>query len=150
MSAALILLAQLRGGEADAARAAIAELDEPFRAVPGTHLARVQVLEDRQLLLAADYDGPLEPWLIAAASQLDSVLSHCAFWPGADKQAEVVEWARERSFPAGFSVVGAPYATVEEIGDALSLRERLARFAAESEGLDDQALHAAWKAWRAQ
>jgi hypothetical protein len=150
VSAALILLAQLRGGEAEAARAAIAALDEPFREVPGTHLARVQVLEDRQLLLAADYDGPLEPWLVAAAGKLDPVLSHCAFWPGADKPAEVVEWARERSFPAGFSVVGAPYATVEEIGDALRLRERLARFAVESEGLDDDALHAAWKAWRAQ
>ena len=150
MSAALILLAQLRGGEAEAARAAIDALDEPFREVPGTHLARVQVLEDRQLLLAADYDGRLEPWLIAAAEQLDPVLSHCAFWPGADKPAEVVAWARERSFPAGFSVVGAPNATVEEIGDALRLRERLARFAAESEGLDDGALHAAWKAWQAQ
>ena len=150
MSAALILLAELRGGEADAARAAIAALDEPFREVPGTHLARVQVLEDRQLLLAADYDGRLEPWLIAAAEQLDSVLSHCAFWPGADKPAEVVEWARERSFPVGFSVVGAPNATVEEIGRALSLRERLGRFAAQSEGLDEEALHPAWKAWRGQ
>lgn len=150
MSAALILLAQLRGGEAEAARAAIEALDEPFRQVPGTHLARVQVLEDRQLLLAADYDGRLEPWLIAAAEQLDAVMSHCAFWPGADKPAEVVEWARERSFPAGFSVVGAPYATVEEIGDALRLRERLARFAVETQGLDDEALHAAWEAWRAQ
>jgi hypothetical protein len=150
VSAALILLAQLRGGEAAAARAAIDALDEPFRAVPGTHLARVQVLEDRELLLAADYDGRLEPWLMAAAGQLDSVLSHCAFWPGADKPAEVVEWARERSFPAGFSVVGAPSATVEEIGHALSLRERLRHFAAASEGLADEALHSAWKAWRAQ
>jgi hypothetical protein len=150
VSAALIVLAELRRGEAEAARAAIDALDEPFRDVPGTHLARVQVLEDRQLLLAADYDGALEPWLIAAAGQLDSVLSHCAFWPGADKPAEVVDWARERSFPAGFSVVGTPYATVEEIGEALRLRERLARFAVESQGLSDEALHAAWKAWRTQ
>jgi hypothetical protein len=149
VSAAFILLAQLRGGEADATRAAIAALDEPFRHVPGTHLARVQVLEDRQLLVAADYDGELEPWLTAAARQLDSVLAHCAFWPGADKPADVVAWAGERSFPAGFSIVGAPYATVEEIGEALALRERLARFAAETEGLDDEALHAAWEAWRA-
>ena len=150
MSAALIVLAQLRGGEADAARTAIRALDEPFRDVPGTHLARLQVLDDRQLLLAADYDGALEPWLIAAARRLDPVLAHCAFWPGADKPAEVVEWARDRSFPAGFSVVGAPHATVEEIGEALALRERLTRFAAETEGLDDEALHAAWTRWRAR
>ena len=146
MSAAFILLAPLRGGEADAARAAIGALDEPFARVPGTHLARVQVLEGRHLLLAADHDGPLEAWLKAAARELDAVLAHCAFWPGADNLAEVVTWARDRSLPAGFSVVGSPHATVEDVGEALALRERLARFAAETEGLDDAALHAAWRA----
>jgi hypothetical protein len=146
VSSAFILLAPLRGGEADAARAAIRALDQPFARVPGTHLARVQVLEDRRLLVAADHDGPLEQWLAVAARELDPVLAHCAFWPGADNPAEVVGWARERSLPAGFSVVGSPHATVEQVGEALALRERLARFAAETEGLDDAALHAAWKA----
>ena len=146
MSSAFILLAQLRGGEAEPARAAIRALDKPFASVPGTHLARVQVLEDEHLLLAADHDGPLEAWLKAAARELDTVLAHCAFWPGADNPAELVSWARDRSLPAGFSVVGSPHATVEEVGEALALRERLARFAAETEGLDDAALHAAWKA----
>lgn len=146
MSSAFILVAPLRGGEADAAREAIRALDRPFARVPGTHLARVQVLGDRRLLVAADHDGPLEQWLAAAAPELDSVLSHCAFWPGADNPAEVVSWAHERSLPAGFSVVGSPHATVEQVGEALALRERLARFAAETEGLDDAALHAAWKA----
>ena len=146
MSSAFILLAPLRGGEAESARAAIAVLDEPFARVPGTHLARVQVLEDRHLLLAADHDGAAEPWLVAAARELDSVLAHCAFWPGAGNPAEVVRWARERELPAGFSVVGSPNATVEEVREALTLRERLARFATETEGLDDEALHAAWKA----
>jgi hypothetical protein len=146
VSSAFILVAPLRGGEADAARAAIRALDQPFARVPGTHLARVQVLEDRRLLVAADHDGPLESWLAAAARELDSVLAHCAFWPGADNAAEVVSWARDRSLPAGFSVVGSPHATVEQVGQALALRERLARFAAETEGLDDAALHAAWKA----
>jgi hypothetical protein len=146
VSAAFILLAPLRGGEADAARAAIGALGEPFTRVPGTHLARVQVLEDRHLLLAADHDGPLEAWLQAAAHELDAVLAHCAFWPGADNAAELMSWARDRALPAGFSVVGSPHATVEQVGEALALRERLARFAAETEGLDDAALHAAWRA----
>ena len=106
MSSAFILLAPLRGGEAEAARAAIRALDAPFARVPGTHLARVQVLEDEHLLLAADHDGPLEPWLLAAAGELDGVLAHCAFWPGADNPAEIVSWAGDRSLPAGFSVVG--------------------------------------------
>ena len=97
MSAPILVLAPLRDGEADAARAAIAALDEPFARVPGTHLARLQVLRPpprrfrgrtrHYVLLAADYDGPVEPWLVAAARQLEPVLAHCAFWPSADDPA---------------------------------------------------------------
>jgi hypothetical protein len=152
----IVLLAPLRAGEADAARAAIAALDEPFGRVPGTHLARVQVLRPpprrfrgrtgHYVLLAADHDGPVEPWLAAAARELEPVLAHCAFFPGAADAAEVVRWARARELKVGFSVVGSPHATVDEVWDALALRERLARFAADTDGLDDAALHAAWLA----
>jgi hypothetical protein len=157
MSAPILVLAPLRVGEADGARAAIAALDEPFARVPGTHLARLQVLRPpprrfrgrtcHYVLLAADHDGPVEPWLAAAARELDSVLGHCAFWPGADDPAEVVRWARARELHAGFSVVGAPHASVEEVGRALALRERVAALAARTTVLDDAALQAAWRAW---
>jgi hypothetical protein len=150
------VLAPLRGGEADAARAAIAALGEPFARVPGTHLARVQVLRPpprrfrgrtrHYLLLAADHDGPPEPWLAAAGRELESVLTHCAFWPGAGDPAEVVRWAQARELRVGFSVVGSPHATVGEVRDALELRARLSRFAAQTAGLDDAAVHAAWDA----
>jgi hypothetical protein len=143
VSSAFILFAPLRDGEADAARAAIAALGEPFLRVPGTHLARVQVIDDAHLLVAADHDGELEPWLMAAARELEPVLAHCESWSGA---GDVVRWARAHELDAGFSVVAAPHATVEEIGAALALRERLARFAAETDGLGDEALHAAWRA----
>ena len=124
-----MLLAALRDGEDDAARAALRALGTPVRRVPGTHLVRVQVLEPPArrwrgrprpyLLLAAEHDGPAEPWLAAAARELDAVLAHCAFWPGAGDPAEVVRWARERTVDVGFSVV-ATDATVEQIGAALS------------------------------
>lgn len=143
MSSAFILLAPLRG-QADAARAAIVALDEPFARVPGTHLARVQVLEEH-VLVAADYDGGLESWLGVAARELEPVLALCASWPGTEDPEQLLRWVRERELEAGFSVVGAPHATVEEIGAALELRERLAAFAADTEGLDDAALHEAWR-----
>jgi hypothetical protein len=156
MSAAIVVLAPVRGGEADAAREAIAALDKPFARVPGTHMARVQVLRpparrfhDRArdyVLLAADHDGPAALWLVAAAPELDAVLSHCAFWPGPDDPAEVVRWARAREVRVGFSIVGSPEATVEDVDTALKLHARLGRFAARSAGLDDAVLHAAWVA----
>jgi hypothetical protein len=156
VSTPVVVVAPLLAGEADAARAAIAALDEPFARVPGTHLARLQVLRPPPrrfrgrtryyALLAADHDGPAETWLAAAARELEPVLAHCAFWPGAADAAEVVRWARAREVSVGFSVVGSPHATVEEVGEALDLRRRLARFAADTAGLDDAALHAAWLA----
>ena len=90
MSQPILVLAPLREGQADAVRAAIAALDEPFARVPGAHLARLQVLHPpprrsagtrHYILLAADHDGPVEPWLAAAARELAPALAHCAFWP---------------------------------------------------------------------
>jgi hypothetical protein len=154
VSEAFILLARLRGGEDGAARAAIRALDEPFARVPGTHLARLQVLRPPPrrfrgrtsfyLLLAADHDGPVGPWLAGVARELEPVLAHCAFWPGAANRDEVLTWARAREVRAGFSIVGAPDATVQEVGEALALQARLTRFAAETEGLSDAELHARW------
>jgi hypothetical protein len=156
MSSPIVVLAPVRGGEAEAARAAIATLGQPFADVPGTHIARLQVLRPgarrfrgrprEYVLLAAEHDGALEPWLAAAARELGAVLSHCAFWPGPDDPAEVVRWARARALDVGFSIVGSPGVTVEDVGEALALRERLGRFAAQAAGLDDAALHAAWRA----
>jgi hypothetical protein len=130
----------------------MAALDQPFARIEGTHLARLQVLEPPArrfrgrprpyLLLAAEHDGPVEPWLAAAARELDAVLSHCAFWPGPDDPAEVVRWARARGLAAGFSIVGSPEATVQEVGDALALQARIRRLAE----LDPAARRAAWAA----
>jgi len=157
VSAPILVLAPLRDGEADGARAAIAALDEPFARVPGTHLARVQVLRPpprrfrgrtrHYLLLAADHDGLVEPWLAAAGRELAPVLVHCAFWPGADNPAEVVRWARAREVHAGFSVVGSPHASAAEVGAALALRQRVAALAAQTTVLDNAALQATWRAW---
>ena len=136
MSSPLVLLAALRDGEDDAARAALRALGAPFAAVAGTHLVRVQVLVPPArrwrgrprpyLLLAAEHDGPLEPWLSAAGRALDAVLAHCAFWPGTDDPAELVRWARERTVDVGFSVV-ATDATVEQIGAALNRQAGIRR-----------------------
>jgi hypothetical protein len=140
VSRPLVLLAALRDGEEEAARAALLALGEPFARVPGTHLARVQVLRPPArrwrgrprpyLLLAAEHDGAAEPWLATAARELDAVLAHCAFWPGAADPAEVLRWARERRVDVGFSVV-ATEATVGQVGAALERRAHVQRLIAE-------------------
>src|SRR3954449_4267069 len=127
----LVLLARVRAGEADAARAAIEAHWEradrsPFAAVPGTHLARLQVLRPPArrgrrgarecVLLSADVDAPLAPWLerfrATAAEPLDAVLGHCAFYPGAADPAAFRRWVAANRLPVGFSVIGSPDAAL--------------------------------------
>jgi hypothetical protein len=163
---ALVLLARVREGEDDAARAAIAERwsagESPFAAVAGTHLARLQVLRPparrrrrtpaAHVLLAADVDAPLWPWVerlrAAAGAPLDAVLGHCAFYPGSAEPAAFVRFVEANRVPVGFSVIGSPGATVAEVGAALALREEVAGFAQATQRMDGAARHAAWRAWR--
>jgi hypothetical protein len=163
----LIVLARIRAGEADAARAAIAEHWEhapssPFADAGGTHLARLQVLRPPArrgrrgarecVLLAADVDAPLAPWVerfrAAAAAPLDAVLGHCAFYPGAADPAAFGRWVAANRVPVGFSVIGSPDATLAEVGAALDLREQLGAFAERTQRMDPAGLHAAWREWR--
>jgi hypothetical protein len=160
---ALVLLARVRAGETDAARAAIAEQWErprssPFAAAPGTHLARLQVLEppgrgSREcVLLAADVDAPVTAWLerfrVVAATALDAVLGHCAFYPGASNPAAFRRWVAANRLPVGFSVIGSPDATLAEVGAALALRDELGAFAERTQRMSAGELHAAWREWR--
>ena len=139
------MLAPLREGEADAARAAIAALDEPFARVPGTHLARVQVLRPpprrfrgrtrHYVLLAADHDGPGR----AVAGRRRRASSRRRWptarsGPGPTTRPRSCAGRGRASCGAGFSVVGSPHASVEEVGAALALRERVAALAAQTDG----------------
>jgi hypothetical protein len=163
---ALVLLARVRAGEADAARAAIAEHwradASPFALVPGTHLGRLQVLRPparrsrrgtrEHVLLAADADAPVRAWIerlrAAAAPQLDAVLGHCAFYPGAADPAAFARWVEGNRLAVGFSVIGSPDATLAEVSDALALRDALGAFAERTQRMAPAALHAAWREWR--
>jgi len=163
----LVLLARVRAGEADAARAAIEAHWEradrsPFAAVGGTHLARLQVLTPPAkrgrrgtrecVLLSADVDAPLAPWLerfrAAAAVPLDAVLGHCAFYPGASDPAAFRRWVERNRLPVGFSVIGSPDATLAEVGAALALRDELGAFAERTQRMSAADLRAAWREWR--
>ena len=167
---ALVVLARVRTGEADAARAAIAAhwpaAASPFALVAGTHLARLQVLTPparrlrgrrrtpaEHVLLAADADAPAAAWLArlraAAPGPLDAVLGHCAFYPGTREPAAFTRWIAANRLDVGFSVIGSPGATTADVRAALGLRDEIAAFAERTQGLDPTALRTAWRDWRA-
>jgi hypothetical protein len=167
---ALVVVARVRKGEADAARAAVAEhwpaAASPFALAAGTHLARLQVLTPparrlrgrlrtpaEHVLLAADADAPAAAWLerlrVAAAGPLDAVLGHCAFYPGTREPAAFARWIAANRLDVGFSVIGSPGATTADVRAALALHGEVATFAERTQGLDPAALRAAWRTWRA-
>jgi hypothetical protein len=167
---ALVVLARVRTGEADAVRAAIAAhwpaAASPFALVAGTHLARLQVLTPparrlrgrrrtpaEHVLLAADADAPAAAWLerlrAAAAGPLDAVLAHCAFYPGTREPAAFARWIAANRLDVGFSVIGSPGATTSEVRAALALHDDIAAFAERTQGFDPTALRTAWRDWRA-
>jgi hypothetical protein len=163
---ALVLLARVREGEADAARAAIAAHwsagQSPFARVPGTHLARLQVLRPParrgrrgtrdHVLLAADADAPIAAWVqrlrTTAGPALDAVFGHCAFYAGSADPAAFARFVAANRLDVGFSVVGSPEATVAEVTAALALREAIGGFAERTQRSAPRELHAAWRAWR--
>jgi hypothetical protein len=162
---ALVVLARIRAGEAEAARVAIRARwdtgESPFAAVAGTHLGRLQVLTPparrgrrgtrEHVLLAADADAPLEAWLErlrrTAADALDAVLGHCAFYPGAAEPAAFERWVAANRVAVGFSVIGSD-AMLAEVSEALALREAIGDFAERTQRMGPAALHDAWRVWR--
>lgn len=166
---ALIVLARVRAGEGEAARAAIARHwsagESPFGRVPGTRLGRLQILRaparraawrrgapQEYALLAADVDAPGAPWVeglrTAAGAELDAVLGHCAFYPGSAEPAAFGRWIAANRLAAGFSVSGSPEATLHDVREALDLRDRLADFAQDTQRLGPADLHRRWRGWR--
>jgi hypothetical protein len=163
---ALVLLARVRAGHAQAARDAVRDHwpadASPFAAADGTHVGRLQVLTPpgrrrrrtphEHVLLAADADAPIDAWIerlrAAAPGPLDAVFGHCAFYPGAAEAAAFGRWVAANRLDVGFSVIGAPAATLAEVGAALDLSERIGAFAEATQGMAPSALHAAWRAWR--
>jgi hypothetical protein len=159
---ALAAVARVRAGEADATRAAIRRWwgagPSPFAGVPGTHLARLQVLRPPRrrwgrapadyVLLAADVDPPLGAWLTSlcthAGPAVDAVLSHCARYPGTVDPAVFARWIAANRLAVGFSVVADSRSTVAETEAALALHRRLGAFAQRVQGLGPGDLHAAW------
>lgn len=171
-SYALVVLAPLLDGQADALRAHLERLPRqaasPFARVPGTHMARLVVIDGLPsegapephdepaagyLLLASDFDGGLDAYTDALCDrigeELDGILGHCSGYPGSAERDEFARYLRRHQVDVGFSIVGYPQATVEDVDAALELRERLVDFVASAQEMDADTLHRAWREFAA-
>lgn len=100
----------------------------PFAAVPGTHFARMALIDDRYfsrqpkvdpfrsvyLLLSAEVDGPPEPWLrvLFEDDRMRSVLSRC--W-GVTRHTDVATFLRRCRIRRSLEYVDYPMTTVADV-----------------------------------
>jgi hypothetical protein len=120
----------------------------PFAAVPGTHVARLVVLESfggpadsprrlhpPLLALSALVDGPFDAWLRSMCTVLgstgDGLWCHCAGWP-AEAPSITGTWLHTFRIRMHVSLVGNPGVSVDDVHAALQRRSDLLDLALEA------------------
>lgn len=159
---ALTTMAPLIAGHEDAAQAYVDALElgceSPLARLDQLHLSRIQLfrelvyqgapqvptaLRSSYLVFTSSFDGALDPYLDALAEHVpeaDEWWGHCVGYPGRGDRAAFRAWIRARKVDTNLFASAYPHASVQDVREALALRERVVAFAADAQGLDPAAL----------
>ncbi len=129
--------------------------DSPFALAPGTHLARLVVMDDvifvgkptveehlksKYLVFESNLDGDLDNYLAGLAAtvpeHLDAILKHCVGYPGAANVRAFVDYMKSCQLPTTFYFAAVNDKTVPETLRALQTKEAVADFIATHQGVD--------------
>lgn len=129
--------------------------DSPFAQFPGTHLARLVVMDDviyvgapvreehlnsKHLVMEANIDGDLDTWLSGFAAgaphHLDAIWGHCVGYPGAANREAFVAYMKACQLTTTFYFAAVNDKTVTQTLRALQTQTAVAQFIAENQGLD--------------
>jgi hypothetical protein len=156
---ALTVFTPIIAGHEDELRAHIDNLplgpDSPLARLDRLHVARIQIFDElvyqgppqkpdrlasKQLLFTNTFDGDLDPYLDELCERIgpeaDRWWGHCVGYPGTRDRQAFKRYIRRHKVDTSLVASAFPNATVHEIRHALELRERVAAFAAEAQGLD--------------
>jgi hypothetical protein len=133
--------------------------DSPFALGPGTHLARLVVMDDviyvgapsceehlksKYLIFESNIDGDVDTYLSGLASHipehLDAIWSHCVGYPGAANQQAFVDYMKACQLTTTFFFAAVNDKTVTETLGALQSQAAVAEFIAAHQGMDPAAL----------
>lgn len=153
---AVNVAAAVLAGRAPAVDAALAGFgagaESPFARLGGVHFGRFVVLRDtpaqgREVLwMSVTADGTYERVVAAIRARMpaeaEAVWSHCAGWPGLADPHAVERFFAARRVDCDYFLAGLPAASVADVGRAVALRARVARFAAETQDAPPEGLRA--------
>ena len=134
--------------------------DSPFALAPGTHLARLVVMDDviyvgapareehlksKYLVLEANIDGDLDRWLHGLAAgaphHVDAIWQHCVGYPGVADIPAFIAWMKACQLTTTFYFAAVNDKTVNQTLRALQIQADVAEFIAAHQGLDPATLH---------
>ena len=137
--------------------------DSPFALAPGTHLARLVVMDDvmyvgmptceehlksKYLIFESNCDGELEAYLNGLASSipehLDRIWSHCVGYPGAANRGAFVDYMKACQLETTFYFAAINDRSVQQTLQALQTQAAVAEFVATHQGLTPAKLQAAF------
>jgi hypothetical protein len=139
--------------------------DSPFAMAPGTHLARLVVMDDviyvgapaceehlqsKYLIFEANLDAAdeaaLDRYLLGLVSyipeHLDAIWSHCAGYPGTANKAAFVQYMRSCQLDTTFFFAAVNDKTVPETLKALTTQRAVADFIGRHQGMEAARLQA--------
>ena len=138
--------------------------DSPLARTAGTHFARWVILpqliyegrpQRRELLrtpyliFTSNFDGELDPYLDALASQMPAeaheIWRHCAGYPGEVSGQAFKTYIRRHSVPNSFFVAAYGDASVAQVRSSIALKKRFADFVARAQTLEPGELRDAFQ-----
>lgn len=147
------------------------ETDErsPFAQAPGTHLARLAVLDDviyvgmpsceehlgsKYLVFESNCDGDLEGYLTGLATTvptyLDAIWGHCVGYPGAAKSQAFVSYMQACQIETTFYFAAINDKSLPQALRALHTQRAVAEFIARHQGLEPAKVQAEFQKFAAE
>jgi hypothetical protein len=129
--------------------------ESPFAQAPGTHLARLVVMDDviyvgapsceehlksKYLIFESNCDGDLDSYLSGLADNipdhLDAVWKHCVGYPGAENRQAFIDYMKACQLDTTFYFAAVNDKSVTETLRALQTQTAVADFIAAHQGVD--------------
>ena len=133
--------------------------DSPFAIAPGTHLARLVVMDDviyvgmpsceehlksKYLVFESNCDGDLDVYLSGLAAtipaQLDAIWQHCVGYPGAANRDAFIRYMKACQITTTFYFAAVNDKSVPETLKALNTKTAVAEFIETHQGADPATL----------